>query len=47
VSNEFDLKYNIREEVLQYLRGQTQLVIGYAVMIGDNKKFLRSNEIEP
>lgn len=35
------------EEVLQYLRRQTQLVIGYAVMIGDLKKFLRSNGIEP
>ncbi len=35
------------EEVLQYLRSQTQLVIGYAVMIGDLKKFLRENGIEP
>jgi serine protease Do len=35
------------EEVLQYLRSQTQLVIGYGVMIGDLKKFLRSNNIDP
>ena len=35
------------EEVLQYLRRQTQLVIGYAVMIGDLKRFLRSNGFDP
>lgn len=35
------------EEVLQYLRSQTQLVIGYAVMIRDLKTFLKSNGIEP
>jgi S1-C subfamily serine protease len=35
------------EEVLQYLRRQTQLVIGYAVMIEDLKKFLRSNGFDP
>ena len=35
------------EEVLQYLRSQTQLVIGYGVMIGDLKKFLKSNSIDP
>lgn len=35
------------EEVLQYLRSQTQLVIGYAVMIGDLKTFICSNGFEP
>ncbi len=35
------------EEVLQYLRSQTQLVIGYAVMIGDLKTFLKANGVEP
>ena len=35
------------EEVLQYLRSQTQLVIGYAVMIRDLKTFLKSNGVEP
>ena len=35
------------EEVLQYLRKQTQLVIGYAVMVKDLKTFLRSNGIDP
>jgi serine protease Do len=35
------------EEVLQYLRSHPQLVIGYAIMIGDLKTFLRSNDIDP
>lgn len=34
-------------EVLQYLRSQTQLVVGYSVMINDLKKFLKSNGIDP
>ena len=34
-------------EVLQYLRRQTQLVIGHAVMLGDLRKFLEDNKIEP
>lgn len=35
------------EHVLQYLRSQTQLVVGYAVPVWDLKKFLKSNSIEP
>jgi hypothetical protein len=35
------------EEVIQYLRSQTQLVIGHAVMTSDLKGFLKSNKIEP
>lgn len=35
------------EEVLQYLRSQTQLVIGYAVMIEDIRNFLKVNGVEP
>lgn len=34
-------------EVLQYLRSQTQLVIGHAVTLGDLRSFLKSQEIEP
>jgi S1-C subfamily serine protease len=33
--------------VLQHLRGQTQLVIGFATMTEDLKKFLQSNGVEP
>jgi hypothetical protein len=35
------------EEVIQYLRSQTQLVIGHAVMTSDLRDFLMSNKIEP
>ena len=35
------------EEVLQYLRSQTQLVIGYAVLVNDLKTFLKSHGIDP
>lgn len=35
------------EEILQYLRGQTQLVIGYAVLVNDLKIFLKLHGIEP
>jgi len=35
------------EAVLQYLRSQTQLVIGYAVMTQDLKKFLKAQGIKP
>jgi S1-C subfamily serine protease len=35
------------EEILQYLRSQTQLVIGYAVLGNDLKGFLKANGIEP
>lgn len=35
------------EEVLQYLRSQTQLVIGQAVPLGDLRAFLIANGIEP
>lgn len=34
-------------DVLQYLRRQTQLVIGHAVMLGDLRKFLEDNGVEP
>lgn len=37
----------VLEEVLQYLRSQTQLVIGHAVMPSDLKAFLKSNGIDP
>ena len=37
----------VLEEVLQYLRSQTQLVIGHAVMPSDPKVFLKSNGIDP
>jgi S1-C subfamily serine protease len=35
------------EKVLQYLRQQVQLVIGYAVTVQDLKKFLNAQGIEP
>lgn len=34
-------------DVLQYLRGQTQLVIGYAVTLGDLQNFLKTQGIQP
>jgi len=34
-------------EILQYLRSQTQLVIGSAVLLNDLRTFLKSNGIEP
>lgn len=37
----------VLEEVLQYLRSQTQLVIGHAVMLSDLKAFLKSKGIDP
>jgi S1-C subfamily serine protease len=37
----------IIEEILQYLRSQTQLVIGYACSGGDLVQFLRRNGIQP
>jgi len=37
----------IIEEVLRYLRSQTQLVIGHAVPIADLRAFLSSNRITP
>jgi hypothetical protein len=33
-------------EVLQYLRGQTQLVLGHAVTAGDLMNFLKANGVE-
>ena len=38
---------NVVEEVLQYLRSQTQLVIGYAVLAKDLRNFLKQHGIEP
>lgn len=38
---------NIIADVLQYLRSQTQLVIGYATNTSDLRKFLQSNGIDP
>lgn len=35
------------EKVLQYLRSQTQLVIGYAVMLNDLRTFLKEQRIDP
>jgi len=35
------------EEILQYLRSQTQLVIGYAVLVKDLRAFLKVNGINP
>lgn len=35
------------EIILQYLRSQTQLVIGYAVLVKDLKTFLKLHGIEP
>jgi Trypsin-like peptidase domain len=37
----------VLEEILQYLRSQTQLVIGYAVLQEDLKTFLKLHGIEP
>jgi 2-succinyl-5-enolpyruvyl-6-hydroxy-3-cyclohexene-1-carboxylate synthase len=34
-------------EVLNYLRTQTQLVIGQALEIGDLREFLKKNGVEP
>jgi len=34
-------------ELLNYFRGQTQLVIGHAIKLGDIQKFLKNNSIEP
>lgn len=34
-------------DILQYLRSQTQLVIGQTVILGDVKEFLKKNGIEP
>jgi 2-succinyl-5-enolpyruvyl-6-hydroxy-3-cyclohexene-1-carboxylate synthase len=33
--------------VLQYLRSQTQLVIGYAVPVKDLREFLKKNGVSP
>ncbi len=38
---------NVVEEVLQYLRSQTQLVIGYAVLCRDLRNFLEAHGVEP
>jgi S1-C subfamily serine protease len=35
------------EEILQYLRSQTQLVIGHAVSAKDLRAFLTANKVEP
>jgi len=35
------------EEILQYLRSQTQLVIGHAVLVRDLRSFLKANSIDP
>ena len=37
----------VTEEILQYLRSQTQLVIGHAVLAKDLKGFLKANSIDP
>jgi hypothetical protein len=37
----------VTEEILQYLRSQTQLVIGHAVQAQDLKAFLKANNVEP
>lgn len=34
-------------DILDYLRSQTQLVVGYAVLLEDLRKFLREKGIEP
>lgn len=41
------MESQILEEILQYLRSQTQLVIGYACMGEHLVQFLKSNGIEP
>jgi S1-C subfamily serine protease len=38
---------NVVEEVLQYLRSQTQLVIGFAIRSSDLRNFLRAQGVEP
>jgi S1-C subfamily serine protease len=37
----------VTEEILQYLRSQTQLVIGHAVFARDLRNFLKLNGLEP
>jgi len=37
----------LTEEILQYLRSQTQLVIGHAVLAKNLREFLKANNIEP
>jgi S1-C subfamily serine protease len=37
----------VTEEILQYLRSQTQLVIGHAVLAKDLRAFLNANNIDP
>jgi S1-C subfamily serine protease len=37
----------VTEEILQYLRSQTQLVIGHAVLVRDLRSFLKANSIDP
>ena len=37
----------VTEEILQYLRSQTQLVIGHAVVAKDLRSFLKTNGIDP
>lgn len=37
----------VTEEILQYLRSQTQLVIGHAVLTKDLRAFLKANKVEP
>jgi S1-C subfamily serine protease len=37
----------VTEEILQYLRSQTQLVIGHAVLARDLRNFLKANGIDP
>lgn len=34
-------------DVLEYLRSQTQLVLGFAVKLGELRGFLKENAIEP
>ena len=34
-------------EILQFLRGQTQLVVGHAVILDDLKAFLSSQGLTP
>ena len=37
----------VTEEILQYLRSQTQLVIGHAVLTTDLMAFLKANKVDP
>ena len=46
-STEKIMEAQLLEEILQYLRSQTQLVIGYAVLGNHLRDFLRKNGIEP